>query len=855
MAVGKSAAMPNAKYTVRITDGTNTVGFITASRTGVRRLPRGAGAERKVIRQTTWTGGRGNERFATDTTKFFDDGNLWTTVDGQVCNGPLALFADGQGSVSPLFKQVMTQPAAGVRLAFTPVGVTTVLRRLLTATSTFTAATVEVYARKVGTPTSDLLVRVYANNAGALGTLMGTATLTAGSISALSQWSELPITLTGNITSGQGYWVVVLASAPAASSGDNYWSVLTPYATNTPFARLAESKTTFKSVKFFEYKRGLYALVMRHNAAASLLMNGDRGVCTGTQATTTIVDSTKSWATNQWVGCSVYITAGPNKGESRLIASNTATTLTLSGAAWPLTPTTGATGTEYVIVGSLVWTDASYATALSSSTLTQYATDVEVFGDTVYVAQGDLAASPALVRMREYNNAGVWTRQFAADGTNKASLLRASTHHTSGVPVLYRAMQLAGTVSCAPKVTWGTNLTFESDIDCGARTSLITGLVDYNNQLYASQEENLWSLKDGTFARVPITLDRARDERNGVAMAWWNTQLFFSFLSGLERLYGSTVDDIGPDRGTGMPSFRRGKIVDLVPVANHLYVSYASTVCSSVMVTTDPGGDWHTLYVHPRSGEVTSGIYYQTIPGQANRIWFTAGANLMCLIMPDELHNPINDSNMLYSPHGYLVTSWFDADSPELDHYFDQLRFSTRNANVTNSIEIEYQLDDADYNTAAWQKFALSDRSVYQSPYLKVNVNGDNGRNVTGRRIRFRLHFICDGLTPMIMNALEMRLVQMNEVLYDYIMDITLKDRIMLMNGQDAVERVMTPVQILESWKEDATPLTFSFVGPSGGEIFDDTRGHIDPVSLLAQEWNDSDTALTGNIMFKTLPD
>ena len=84
-------------------------------------------------------------------------------------------------------------------------------------------------------------------------------------------------------------------------------------------------------------------------------------------------------------------------------------------------------------------------------------------------------------------------------------------------------------VSVAPKVAWGTNLTFETAIEITSRYSLLTGIAEYNNTVYAATDDNVWELKDGSFARVPITIDRARDERNGVAMAWWNTQLFFSF--------------------------------------------------------------------------------------------------------------------------------------------------------------------------------------------------------------------------------------------------------------------------------------------------------------------------------------
>jgi len=71
---------------------------------------------------------------------------------------------------------------------------------------------------------------------------------------------------------------------------------------------------------------------------------GDNGVelnfATGdvTSATsTTLVNSAKTWTTNQWANYQVKIVAGTGAGQIRTIASNTGTTLTVS-AAWTVTP-------------------------------------------------------------------------------------------------------------------------------------------------------------------------------------------------------------------------------------------------------------------------------------------------------------------------------------------------------------------------------------------------------------------------------------------------------------------------------------------------------------------------------------
>lgn len=63
---------------------------------------------------------------------------------------------------------------------------------------------------------------------------------------------------------------------------------------------------------------------------------GDSGTATGTQTSTTLQDTTKSWTTDQFVGHTVQLTGGTGSGQWRQITSNTSNTLTVG--AWDTTP-------------------------------------------------------------------------------------------------------------------------------------------------------------------------------------------------------------------------------------------------------------------------------------------------------------------------------------------------------------------------------------------------------------------------------------------------------------------------------------------------------------------------------------
>jgi len=67
-----------------------------------------------------------------------------------------------------------------------------------------------------------------------------------------------------------------------------------------------------------------------------LILGFDAGTATA-GASTTLTDSTKAWATNRWANYVVRILHGTGRGQTRIIASNTATVLTVQNA-WDTNP-------------------------------------------------------------------------------------------------------------------------------------------------------------------------------------------------------------------------------------------------------------------------------------------------------------------------------------------------------------------------------------------------------------------------------------------------------------------------------------------------------------------------------------
>lgn len=76
------------------------------------------------------------------------------------------------------------------------------------------------------------------------------------------------------------------------------------------------------------------------------LTNSDTGTATGTQSSTTLQDTSKSWTTNEHQYKLLRLTGGTGSGQYAWIISNTANTLTIAGQ-WTATPVS--TGTTYSI--------------------------------------------------------------------------------------------------------------------------------------------------------------------------------------------------------------------------------------------------------------------------------------------------------------------------------------------------------------------------------------------------------------------------------------------------------------------------------------------------------------------------
>ena len=134
------------------------------------------------------------------------------------------------------------------------------------------------------------------------------------------------------------------------------------------------------------------------------------GTSTGTNTTTTLNNTGKTWAVNSWANYQVRISEGTGAGQVRTIASNTATALTVS-AAWTITP--DATS-KYIIDGN---EDTLYLLGNNAVTMYKYIISTNTWS----------TIAPAVARGGSFGAGGGANWVFDVDGwDNESDILNGS---------------------------------------------------------------------------------------------------------------------------------------------------------------------------------------------------------------------------------------------------------------------------------------------------------------------------------------------------------------------------------------------------------------------------------------------
>jgi hypothetical protein len=773
------------------------------------------------IPQKDWSLGRGQEDFEDNVSRFADSKRALTMFSNMVICGPQEVYTQGLHDSDELLPGSLKWVGL--------IGGSKHIANTFEASASYSATSIAVHVKRIGTPTTALTIAIYSDVGGEPGSLLKSDTVDTTDITDhLSRFWHIDVTAQA-LTSGSDYWVYVSSDG----DDDNHWKVGTNDASGTTlessagsswsaalydlYYRVSTANNAAQRIKYFIYKQQLYCVVSTQGAEPTVWEAGDRGMAdANTGALTTLVDATKSvtWVADEWIGCTVLLTAGTGSTEEkpyRTITDNTTTTLTVD-TAWEIEHDTT---TEYVILASNTWK------AVASHGMTALVTDIMIHNNIAYFCQGDAVA----IRRMQWA-AGAYT--WADDSTNTAYRLTTVTHDANG-PEIWRANNGSPpSISKADVQDWGTDLTFAAAIEFKDRYGKITNIIEYGDTI------RIWIMREGTAfymdpdTTVPqeLALKEIRsmmEPGNGNVVLTHNAYLHFNLINGLERYYNSVLDDIGPNREEGLPVGRQGPISSMVGYPGWIFASVdAGTSGYSSILVNNGGAQWHEIYRAPKAGLRIHNMIFQSLPGtRANRLHFQLGSDSCWLYMPSGPVNPTTDSEFRYTHETSIESSWMHAGMPDVVKFCHSVRLFTEYlAEDEQIIEVYYKIDEE----TNWEKID----SIYAiSPVQEHRLVDVFGINCKRIKLMWVLSTTSNSITPKL-KASVLESVSRVLIKYAFSMSYRAEDNDHDLNGDPEDMSARTKQDIIDGWAEKLTPLRMSCIMG----LFDGKDVFIDAVPL-----------------------
>jgi hypothetical protein len=840
----------NSSHDVVLTDGATAVGLVLCDANGVHDplaldeidLPASAlkiysGVQKNAdgeppwtpIEQLDWSGGRGGFDLDKDGSKYYESEGVSTVRAGEIVLAGAPCYATGHRAAvtkwqwqdsfgnSPVRYPLAVDNHVGFRYG-PPANVTM-------KTVTFVVRLSHTTGYSAGT----LTVRLRADALGTVpGTIADTATLSLGTlIPGIYQQVQVTFETGMAQVSGTGYWVEFTTTAPGVellayltSSSDSGTYLSTDGSAwakdSTPlpyykqiYIQVAPASPNIE-MRYFEYKGALYRVNNPADGSApSLWINGDCGVATGTQTSTTLQDTTKTWTANQWKGRFVRLMRGGGEHQPtpfRLITANTADTLTVSPA-WDTTPTDAAS--EYVIIGDDNWTEVTGHGWAAG----QIVYSILPANGAVYFARGDAAGITRLVR---YNNAGTWTTTWATDGAGTGThLLLGSDQRGPAIWIAYGGYpaKLWRAALDPTNHDWtdgaGSDLTWTLESPVGDMQGRINGLELYGEfgSPWVLKEEGFYEMYGGQpYRKSAAEMANVADYRNGKGHCVHGVYLYVSQHDGVVRYFNGMIDGVGPEKAEKPPQpLERGYFPSLVGYPGVVIGAHrAANGYSTVKVYNGMG--WCTWFKAPAGGLTINQVYVQSMPGDIpDRLWFNCGPDSMWMHLGVDpfSHRITAYYQFNFNWQGWLQSAWLYAGRNQLNKYWHALAvaYDSREdigATGLGNVDLYYRVDGG-----LWTYLGTN--------VDEVEISADHDE--AGRRIQIMLGFQSapgngDNTTPRV-TAVVVKAIVREEINQAYAIQFRLFDRDIDLNEQpDPYQSYLDKFNALDAMRQSALPVT-----------------------------------------------
>lgn len=345
------------------------------------------------------------------------------------------------------------------------------------------------------------------------------------------------------------------------------------------------------------------------------------------------------------------------------------------------------------------WSTVAWTTAL-----TAVVTDVTVLDNRAYFGRrstGAAGGATSIYRAALSGSTNAGTADPAA--TAIGDFVHGFYDPVDG-PQIIRAVSTASRMYRASTMAYGTTATWKpsTGVPIGDAGYPIVDVDDYDNQIYVRKSDSLWPVKSDRAAKLAVGLDDMPSTALYVPMAAKELYLYLGWSYSLEKLYGGTLDDIGPWRGGGMPTSRSGVISCLHGVIGWLFagIDAGATGVSSVLAWDGRG--WHEVFRAPAIGWRVQNIHFWSPPGTRPRLFVSCGGMIFSINFPYKSLRPHRDSvadvgglPLNFQHESILETGTIDMGAAGLEKLFDEVQLRSKGLNSTGvEVRLDYQMDD-----------------------------------------------------------------------------------------------------------------------------------------------------------------
>ena len=394
------------------------------------------------------------------------------------------------------------------------------------------------------------------------------------------------------------------------------------------------------------------------------------------------------------------------------------------------------------------WTTVAWTTALSA-----VVTDVTTIDNQAWFGRRSTGAAGGATSVYRVETSGTTNRGSPDPAATAIGDFVHGFYDPVDGPQLYRGVSTASMIFRASTVAFGTTATWKpsTGIRIGDAGFPIVDIEDYDNQIYVRKADSLWAVKNDRAAKINVGLDDMPSTALYVPTLAKELYYYLGWSYSLERLYGGTLDDIGPWRGAGMPQARQGVVSCLTGVIGWIFagIDAGTTGVSSVLAWDGRG--WHEVFRAPVAGWRVQNVYFWSPPGVRPRLFVSCAGMIFSVSFPRRSLHPHRDNTddvgtpLSFQHESVLETATIDMGAAGLEKLFQDVQARSKGLNSTGvEVKTDYQVD-AEIGGSSWIEVG----TFRQSPSDELEIRQGNKKAI---RLRYRMNTNASS-TPVQMSA------------------------------------------------------------------------------------------------------